>query len=178
MMIKEKHKIKMTCKEDGIAKIIVANGGEVIGRNRLRYIAALAAKSGGMKDYRFCYFHGPHSDDFDEALDLGTHFGAIDTKEFITEWGARYDAFSLGDDVEVEGALDEQTSQLVRVAAQADSVVLGLAARAAYLAEAAAFSVWREVEMEEPIRAKDGRLERAKKLYEKLRAVAPTLPEA
>jgi hypothetical protein len=64
----------------------------------------------------------------------------------------------------------------VKTAAEANSVVLELAATAAYFAKNGESDPWKETERRKPDKAEEGRLDEAKKLYAALRGISSKLP--
>jgi uncharacterized protein YwgA len=150
------------------AELIAAAGGKLIGRTRLQKLAYLMQATGLSQEFYFEYRHfGPYSEDLALAVRDATWSGLISETEEPTSWGGFYSIYTT-EAVEQDAARRD----FAEVATQASSVVLELAATAAFLAKQGAANPWEETERRKPEKAAEGRLQRARELYQRLAAVS------
>jgi uncharacterized protein YwgA len=162
-------------KSDGekVKSIIADAGGQIVGRTKLQKIAYLLEAAGEGEGFHFDYRHyGPYSEDLARATSLAGMTGDIQEKEKIANWGGLYSVYTTSTSSQEDGV----RQRLVKAAAEANSVVLELAATAAYFAENGKSDPWAETEKRKPDKAEEGRLDAAKRLYEELRGISQKLP--
>jgi uncharacterized protein YwgA len=150
-----------------IVQMLRDAGGEIVGRTKLQKAAYLLSLAGFETRFRFGYKHyGPFSEELADAAELAAAFGLISEKQQPASWGGTYSVYTAP-----EGDLSVQESRirLTREAASSDAVLLELAATAAYLAEEGKPHPWEETSRRKPDKAADGRIDRAKDLYARLR---------
>jgi hypothetical protein len=159
-----------------IAQIIRDAGGEIVGRTKLQKTVYLLTLAGFEKQFRFGYKHyGPFSEDLADAADLAAAFDVISERQQPASWGGTYSVYTVpaGEPSAQPGRI-----RLTRDSARSDAVLLELAATAAYLAQEGKPQPWAETARRKPDKAADGRLERAKELYARLRTASDNmLPE-
>ena len=156
------------------AAIVRDAGGKLIGRTRLQktaYLLELAGLGGG---FSFEYRHyGPYSEELADAVQFARLRGSMREEERPTSWGGFYSVY------ESEQAPDNGNSarkNLIAIAADADPVVLELAATAAFLSLGGERDPWAETERRKPEKAEEGRLAKARDLYRCLCAVSTPQP--
>lgn len=162
-------------KSDGekVKSIVADAGGQIVGRTKLQKIAYLLEVAGEGDNFQFDYHHyGPYSEDLTRAASLASMVGDIDEKEKVASWGGSYSIYTTSTSSKENGV----RQRLVRTAAEANAVVLELAATAAYFAINNESDPWKETEARKPDKAADGRLDEAKKLYGTLRGISKKLP--
>lgn len=150
------------------SEIVAAAGGTLVGRTRLQKLAYLLELAGLGEGFHFEYRHyGPFSEDLTLAVRDATLAGLIEEKEEPTSWGGYYSIYStkLVD-------LNDTRRAFAKLAAESSSVVLELAATAAFLAVERVKDPWQETARRKPDKAADGRLDKAKALYGQFTQVA------
>jgi hypothetical protein len=153
-----------------VAQVIWDAGGEIVGRTKLQKTVYLLTLAGFETLFRFGYKHyGPFSEELADAAELAAAFDLIAEHRQPASWGGDYSVYAVS-----AGKPSAQTSRikLAREAAKSDAVLLELAATAAYLAQEGKPQPWAETARRKPDKAADGRLERAKELYARLRAAS------
>lgn len=153
-----------------VAQVVGDAGGEIVGRTKLQKTVYLLTLAGFETRFRFGYKHyGPYSDELAEAAELAAAFDLIVERQQPASWGGTYSVYKAS-----AGSATMQSSRtrLTQEAARSDAVLLELAATAAYLAEEGRSQPWAETARRKPDKAGDGRLERAKELYRRLRAAS------
>lgn len=153
-----------------VAAIVRDAGGQVVGRTKLQKLTYLLVVSGLEDDVRFLYKHyGPYSDFISTAARDANLLGLLREKEELASWGGTYSVYS----VDSQPGQDVPTAriELASIAVAADAVELELAATALFLAKEGRGDAWLETERRKPEKAANGRLERAKALYQKLAEV-------
>lgn len=159
-----------------VVQVIKDAGGEIVGRTKLQKTVYLLTLAGFEVQFRFGYKHyGPFSEELADAADLAAAFDLISERQQQAGWGGTYSVYTAS-----TGESSSQTSRgrLAREAVRSDAVLLELAATAAYLAQEGKPQPWAETARRKPDKAADGRLERAKELYARLRAASDnTLPD-
>lgn len=163
------------------ARFVRDAGGALVGRTRLQKVAYLAKLAGFSGGFEFEYRHyGPFSDDLASGMEIATGLGLVHEEEKRAEWGGRYSIYRSTDRTPL--SLDSRQVRFVTAAAQIGAVELELAATAAFLysdegiGRGQSGDPWAETARRKPDKAGDGRLERARAAYRRLRAL-PT-PEA
>jgi uncharacterized protein YwgA len=167
--------MKKKVKTDGekVKSIIADAGGQIVGRTKLQKIAYLLEIAEEGEGFYFDYHHyGPYSEDLTRAASIAKMVGDIAEKEHPTGWGGSYSIYTTSDLGQQIGV----RQSLAKAAAKANSVVLELAATAAYFAVNCKDDPWKETERRKPDKAEDGRLDEAKKLYQELCAISKKLP--
>jgi hypothetical protein len=154
-------------------RIIRDAGGEVVGRTRLQKFAYLLELTRLGDGFQFEYRHyGPYSEQLAIALLTAKQSRLIQEDERTTNWGGSYCVYRL-----VRSTSESTPSarrELIHVALSADPVSLELAATAAFLAVEGVANPWTETARRKPEKAV--RLENAKELYAKLRAIRTPEP--
>ena len=150
-------------------------GGQLVGRTRLQKTAYLLELAGVGEGFSFEYRHyGPYSEELANAVQIAGLHDLLEEVEYPTSWGGFYSVFST------DRATDDQQLSVRRALASkcsgADPVELELAATAAFLFSKGESAAWRETAKRKPEKAGDGRLEKAKALYESLRAIPTPRP--
>ncbi len=152
-----------------VTDIIRAAGGEIVGRTRLQKVAYLLELAGLGYGFRFEYRHyGPYSEELSFAARNAALFDLLTEEERPTSWGGFYSIFR------VTGL--SAGHEFAMAAANADSIVLELAATAAFLAEEGISDPWEETARRKPAKADVGRLELAKSLYRELSRIETPKP--
>lgn len=167
--------MKKEQKNDGakVKSIIADAGGQIVGRTRLQKIAYLLEAAGEGENFYFEYHHyGPYSEELARATSLASMAGDIAEQEKIAAWGGCYSIYTTENASQTDGV----RQRLARTAAEANAVVLELAATATYFAVNGKKDPWHETEARKPEKAADGRLAEAKKLYGELRKISEKLP--
>jgi len=153
-----------------VVQVIRDAGGEIVGRTKLQKTVYLLTLAGFDARFRFGYKHyGPFSEELADAADLAAAFDLISERQLETSWGGTYSIYTAP-----AGEPSPQPSRirLTQEAARSDAVLLELAATAAYLAQEGKPQPWAETARRKPDKAADGRLDRAKELYARLRAAS------
>jgi hypothetical protein len=165
-----------TIREAESAAAIVQNaGGRVVGRTRLQKIAFLLEAAGVGFGFRFKYKHyGPYSEELSEAAGIAGLLGLLHEDEQPASWGGTYSIYTASSPRGSQ-TLEPQI-KLAEEGARADAVELELAATALFLASEGVLNPWSETARRKPDKADNGRLERAKRLYEHLRQINTPIP--
>lgn len=155
---------------NSIKLILKAADGEIVGRTRLQKIAYLLKLSGFDNNFEFEYKHyGPFSRDVAQATDFAELAGVLSEETKPASWGGTYSIFKLtneGIDLEVDGFM----SELVQKASCVNSVVLELAATAAFLSKDYD-NPWKETVRRKPKKATFDNLQKAKSFYQEISGV-------
>ncbi len=154
---------------DRVADIIRAAGGKIVGRTRLQKVAYLLELAGLGYGFRFEYRHyGPYSEELSLASRNAALLELLTEEEHPTSWGGSYSIFTV---------TDQSAGQVFAMAAaRADSIVLELAATAAFLTQEGVANPWEETARRKPAKADAGRLELAKSLYRELSGIKTPNP--
>ncbi|MCZ4108006.1 hypothetical protein O3U67_07935 [Brevundimonas diminuta] len=145
--------------------IVNAAGGSLIGKVRLQKIAYVLDLAGLSAPMHHRYYHfGPYSDEVSRQASEAVAGGVVNLEEIPTEWGGAYTKYSAAVIDEVESDI----VQIVKVASEVDSVVLELAATAAFLKFEHKDDVWAETARRKPLKSTPERIERAKHLWSRL----------
>jgi uncharacterized protein len=154
---------------DKVADIIRDAGGRIVGRTRLQKISYLLELSGLGEGFNFSYRHyGPYSEDLARSADYAVSLGIIKEEEQPASWGGVYSIYSAS---MAQPVNESSRSKLIQEAASADSIELELAATAAFLVASGVTDAWRETAKRKPEKAQQGRLEKARALYRRLRQI-------
>jgi uncharacterized protein YwgA len=163
-------------KSDGekVKSIIADAGGRIVGRTKLQKIAYLLEVAGEGDGFHFDYYHyGPYSEDLTRAISIASMMGEIHEDDKVANWGGFYSIYTTA---EASAQANGLRQRLIKTAAEANSVVLELAATAAYFAINGENDPWEETEVRKPDKAADGRLDEAKRLYGTLCGISEKLP--
>ncbi len=154
-----------------MADIVRDAGGQVVGRTKLQKLTYLLVASGLEIEFPFLYKHyGPYSEVVAVAAREAHLLGLLKEREDLTSWGGSYSTYSA--DGKSSSDVPSERLDLAQIANSADAVELELAATALFLAkEGRTKDVWFETERRKPEKASNGRLDKAKALYQKLAAV-------
>ena len=150
------------------ARYVRDNGGELVGRTRLQKVAFLTQLAGlAPPEFEFEYKHfGPYSQDLATGMEIATALDVVAEVERPTSWGVG--TYSIYRADAEPGPITER-ARFVRAAAKIDPVEIELAATAAFLFRKGVQTPWSETAVHKPAKAANGRLERARTAYEKLR---------
>jgi uncharacterized protein len=157
------------------AAIVRDAGGQIVGRTRLQKIAFVLEAAGLGSGFPFRYKHyGPYSELLTAASQRARALGVLRETESVAAWGGVYSTFSTApaQDSQVNPARRRLAQEMVN----ADAVELELAATALFLSYEHAPDPWAETERRKPDKAANGRLERARQLYQKLRKIHTPKP--
>ncbi len=166
-------------REDVVAAVVAAAGGELIGRVRLQKAVYLMDKLGLDSGFSFDYHHyGPFSRDLDNATVDATAFDLVEEKtERRQSDGAAYSIFKLKGHSKPEayGKLGkEKAMELARCFVATNVTILELAATIDWLWRSEKIKDWKsEIKKRKGVKVQDGRLERAIALLVKVGLPAP-----
>jgi hypothetical protein len=161
-----------------VAAIVRDAGGQVVGRTKLQKIAYFLEASGLGTGFRFRYKHyGPYSEQLAAASQHAAALKLIVENESVANWGGLYSIFHS--QMPPDPNPNPARVQISQEMANADAVELELAATALFLAHEGFNDPWFETARRKPDKADGGRLEKAKRLYQRLRRVQTpySLPE-
>lgn len=154
--------------EDVVVNLLKLNGGEVVGRTRLQKEAYLLDRCGANFGIPFTYhYYGPYSFELADGWADARYEKRIDIEEQTGRYGVPYSIFKLKesdrtpDDFEGLSA-DKACLYLQKLQAVSD-VVLELAATLVYLKEQEGYGerAVEELKLRKPLKATDGRIEKA-----------------
>ena len=159
-------------REEIVAALLRAAGGQMVGRVRLQKVAYLLDRLGLNSGFEYNYGnYGPFSHDLDNAVADAEAFGLVEeTFDRRQIDGARYSIFELTDDASRSpsngGHLNEMVlERYLQTFVEADVTVLGLAATANWLAEEEGRDDWQEaLRHRKGAKVEGGRLDRAEAL--------------
>lgn len=158
-----------------MADIVRDAGGEVVGRTKLQKLTYLLVASGLEDDLPFVYKHyGPYCEAAAVATREAGLLGLLREREDSTSWGGFYSTYSVTG-VEAVGVSPARLT-MAAIANAADAVELELAATALFLSKEGCVTPWVETERRKPEKANNGRLERAKVLYQRFVEVESPSP--
>lgn len=154
--------------------------GELVGRTRLQKVAYLCYLAGLSNEFEFEYRHyGPFSEELADAMRLATDLKLVTEEERKTDWGGWYSVFTA---VKQRDAVNPERIAFISAAAKVGAIELELAATAAFLFDEEGFGrdgggdPWEETARRKPEKASDGRLEKAKAAYRKLKEIQTPKP--
>ncbi len=173
-------------REDIVAAVIAAAGGELTGRVRLQKTVYLLDRLGLNSRFGFEYHHyGPFSRDLDNATADAKAFGLVDEKfEHRQSDGAAYSVFKLTPEAptksEAYGSLGEtEAGKLVKLFGVTNVTVLELAATVDWLWRFEHVRDWKsEIRKRKGVKVQGGRLEEAIKLLGTLGLNPPAVADA
>ena len=158
-----------------VANIVRDAGGQVVGRTKLQKLTYLLVASGLESEWPFVYKHyGPYSEAVAVAAREAHLLGILKENEEPTSWGGFYSTYSV--DVVAGDDVLPARRDLALIANSADAVELELAATALFLAKEGHEHPWSETERRKPEKAANGRLAKAKLLYQRFAAVVTPIP--
>lgn len=147
---------------------VVSAAGEIVGRTRLQKTVVILELTGVGFGFTFDYHRfGPYSDELVVFSDRAVALGYVVEDTRRSSWGGSYSIFRAEKHPSENPARDE----LIQIAKGADSIVLELAATAAFLASEGEDDPWAEVEARKPEKITRARLSQARELYRKFAAV-------
>jgi uncharacterized protein len=153
-----------------MAAIVRDAGGQVVGRTKLQKLTYLLSYSGLEGDLSFSYKHyGPYSEAVSGAARDAHLLGLLCEREERASWGGTYSIYDA--DGQPNPDVPAARIELARIAAAADAVELELAATALFLQNEGRTDAWSETERRKPEKAANGRLAKAKVLYQRLSEV-------
>jgi len=158
-----------------VAAIVRDAGGQVVGRTRLQKIAYFLEASGLGTGFRFRYKHyGPYSEQLAAAAQHAAALKLIVENESVANWGGLYSIFhsQIPPDPDSNPARIQISQEMVN----ADAVELELAATALFLAHEGFDDPWSETARRKPDKADGDRLEKAKRLYQRLQRIRTPHP--
>jgi uncharacterized protein YwgA len=175
---------KMTDREDVVAAVLAAAGGELTGRVRFQKAVYLMELLGLESGFSFDYhYYGPFSRDLDNAIADAKAFDLVEeTIERRQTDGAAYSIFKLSDEPKptAYGKLGAaKAAELARLFTSTNVTVLELAATVDWLWRKEKYSDWRtEIVKRKGVKVRAGRLEQAIALLEKLGLNPPAVSTA
>jgi uncharacterized protein len=172
-------------REDIVAAIVKAAGGNLIGRVRLQKTVYLLDQLGLNSGFGYEYHHyGPYSRDLDNATADAKAFGLLKEEyDHRQSDGAMYSIFKLSGSAHPDDAAygtlgRERASDLVGLFARTSVTVLELAATIDWLWRTEECADWQsELKKRKALKARHGRLERAVELLREIGLAPPaTVP--
>jgi uncharacterized protein YwgA len=166
----------VTDREQIVAAVVNAAGGQLTGRVRLQKAVYLMERMGLGSGFQFEYHHyGPFSRDLDNAVADAKAFGLIEERfERRQSDGATYSVFKLNDhkvsDPAVYGELGEdRAKEVVSIAAKTNVTVLELAATIEWLRRVECVEDWEsELRKRKGVKVQGGRLDQALNFLQRL----------
>lgn len=148
---------------------IVKSAGEIVGKTRLQKTAVLLEMTGVGFGFSFDYhLFGPFSEDVTITADRAVALGYISEVQRRAQWGGLYSIYRA-DRREASG--NDARDRIIEIAKGTDSIVLELAATAAFLAVEGEQDPWGELAERKPEKVTRARLSEAKALYREFLAV-------
>lgn len=168
-------------REDIVAAVLAAAGGQLTGRVRLQKTVYLLDQLELGSGFPFEYHHyGPYSRDLDNATSDAEAFDLVEeTKAYRQSDGAAYSIFTLKEGVAVKpeayGLLGaDRAAELVSLFASTNVTVLELAATVDWLWRREGCNNWRtEITKRKGVKVQNGRLDQAVALLDQLRLTPP-----
>lgn len=159
--------------ENSPMQVLADAGGKIVGRTRFQKITYLLSETGLLEGYDFEYHHyGPYSDDLSSSLQIAVLFDELNEEEKKTDWGGHYSIFTLPESVSDSVEVNQSRKEFIKPMLNISSIVLELAATAAFLAKendnSDDFDPWGKTRELKPDKATSERLGEAKKLYKKI----------
>lgn len=155
--------------EDIVVNLIKLNGPELKDQTRLQREAYLLDRCGAEFGLSFVYHHyGPYSSELVEGWTDAYAEGRIEITEESGRYGVLYSIFrrkELGDPDNLGELAATDARERLQKMAKASDIVLELAAAIVYLKEVGyAEQTIKELKMRKPLKATEGRIEKAKAL--------------
>lgn len=159
------------------AALVRDAGNHLVGRTRLQKITYLSQLAGYANDFPFHYKHyGCFSQELADAMEIAAGLGLVHEEETPSEWGGWYSVYTRDPEKDLAVRSDPGRAAFLAFAAEQSAIELELAATAAFLYESEGYGrtkgkgdPWEETAMRKPSKAAEGRLERAKATYRRLR---------
>jgi len=153
-----------------VAAIVRDAGGEIIGRTRLQKITYLLTVTGLEDGFSFIYKHfGPYSEKLAEATRYADLLDLVQETKKEATWGGLYSIYTVHEGPNPN--VNRERLDIAAHAVDADAIALELTATALFLAAEGLNDPWEETKRRKPEKSEDGRLNRAKLLYQQLRAI-------
>ena len=156
-----------------VAAIVRDAGGKLVGRTRLQKVGYLMQLAGFAGDFQYEYRHyGPYSEELAEAMEIAVGLGIVREEKKESMSGAWYSIYHVD-----QPSGDDDRARFIATAAKISAIELELAATAAFLHTEegcigkGAKGAWAIASQRKQNKAADGRLEKAKEAYRKLRAI-------
>ena len=156
-----------------VAAIVSDAGGRLVGRTRLQKVGYLTQLAGFAEDFQFEYRHyGPYSEELAEAMEIAVGLEIVREEKKESMSGAWYSVYHAN-----RSAGDDDRARFIAAAAKISAIELELAATAAFVyteegcTGKGAKGAWAITGQRKQSKAADGRLEKAKAAYKKLRAI-------
>jgi uncharacterized protein len=157
------------------AAIVRDAGGCIVGRTKLQKIAYFLEVAGIGAGFHFRYKHyGPYSEQLASAAQHASALKLITEDESVASWGGLYSTFHSH--IPADPAPNPARIRIANEMVNADAVELELAATALFLAKEGFADPWTETARRKPDKADSARLDKAKHLYQRLRAVQTPRP--
>lgn len=150
--------------------IISDAGGKLIGRTRLQKLAYIFEVAGVGSGFPFQYaLFGPYSEELNTSLENAQSLKLITERSENATWGGKYSVF----ETKTKSAKNTLKARrdLARIASNANSIELELAATALFLHKQGVKSPWQETARRKPDKVGGDRLSKARDLYRQLRQV-------
>lgn len=163
------------------AALVREAGGKLVGRTRLQKISYLMQLAGYPGGFEFEYRHyGPFSEDLAEAIEIASGLGLVEEEVRRAEWGGKYSVYRATDRTPLSE--DNGRARFAATAAEIGAIELELAATAAFLYADEGIGregngdPWAETAKRKPDKADQGRLDRARTAYSRLRGLPTPKP--
>lgn len=165
-----------------VANVVDYAGGKMVGRVKMQKIVFFleAAQVGYGFDYEYRHY-GPYSEQLADAAQRAQFFDLLKEKKERTQWGSEYSIYELSKSFngELPSTGEKKTEirkKLIKMANEASSVVLELAATALFLYKEGREEPWALTDRKKPDKAKD-HLTDAKLFYDRLKNEIESLPD-
>jgi uncharacterized protein len=157
------------------AAIVRDAGGYIVGRTKFQKIAYFLEVAGIGAGFHFRYKHyGPYSEQLASAAQHASALKLITEQESVANWGGLYSTFHSN--ISADPAPNPARIRIANEMVNTDAVELELAATALFLAKEGFPDPWGETARRKPDKADADRLDKAKQLYQRLRAVKTPRP--
>ena len=155
------------------AAIVSDAGGRLVGRTRLQKVGYLTQLAGFAGEFQFEYRHyGPYSEELAEAMEIAVGLGIVQEERKESMSGAWYSVYRTD-----QRSCDDDRARFITTAAKVSAIELELAATAAFVYAEEGYTgkgaegAWAITGQRKQSKAADGRLEKAKATYRRLRAI-------
>jgi uncharacterized protein len=150
-------------------------GAYIVGRTKFQKIAYFLEVTGIGAGFHFRYKHyGPYSEQLASAAQHASALKLITEQESVANWGGLYSTFHSH--IPADPAPNSARVRIANEMVNADAVELELAATALFLAKEGFTDPWTETARRKPDKADAERLDKARQLYRRLRAVQTPHP--
>ena len=159
------------------AAIIRDAGGRVVGRTRFQKMAFILEAGGLGAGFPFIYKHyGPYSEELSSASRTAAILGLLNETESPASWGGTFSTFEVN--APPDPSIPESRRRIAQETVSADAIELELAATALYLslARKGTSDAWLETARRKPEKSANGRLDRARALYDRIRQIPTPTP--